>query len=72
MILGVVAGEVANPDEHDLELTRPFYESLPPTLQDHLLCRVVDELHPITQRHDIEGLVMGADDDEPPTMGGRG
>jgi hypothetical protein len=72
MILGVVAGEVANPDEHDLELTRPFYESLPPILRDHLLCRVVDELHPITQRHDIEGLVMGADDDEPPTMGGRG
>jgi hypothetical protein len=68
MILGVVAGEVANPDEHDLELTRPYYDSLTPSLREHLLCRVVDELRPITQRHDIEGLVMGADDE--PTMGG--
>lgn len=65
MILGVVAGEVANPDEHDLELTRSFHDSLNPSLREHLLCRVVDELHPITQRHDIEGLVMGAEDDEP-------
>jgi len=65
LILGVVAGEVANPDEHDLELTRAYYDSLSPSLQEHLLCRVVDELQPITQRHDIEGLVMGAEDDGP-------
>lgn len=70
MILGVVAGEVANPDEHDLELTRPFYDSLDPSLREHLLCRVVDALQPITQRHDIEGLVMGAEDDES-SMSGR-
>ncbi len=62
MILGVVANDVANPDEHDLELSRPYYESLGPALREHLLCRVVDELTPITQRHDIEGLVMGADE----------
>jgi ectoine hydroxylase-related dioxygenase (phytanoyl-CoA dioxygenase family) len=70
MILGVVAGDVANPDEHDLVVTRPYYESLPAALQQHLLCRVVDELEPIVQRHDIEGLEMGVEDEEPPAMGG--
>jgi len=62
MILGVVAAEVANPDEHDLRLTRSYYESLEPALREHLLCRVVETLEPISQRHDIEGLVMGADE----------
>jgi hypothetical protein len=70
MILGVVAGDVANPDEHDLELTRGYYDSLSPELRERLLCRVVDELVPITQRHDIEGLMMGVEDEEPPSMGG--
>ena len=62
MILGVVAADVANPAEHDLEVTRAYYESLGEGLRKHLLCRVVDRLEPITQRHDIEGLVMGAED----------
>jgi len=62
LIVGVVAGDVANPDEHDLELSRGYYESLPGDLREHLLCRVVDSLTPITQRHDIEGLVMGAEE----------
>lgn len=61
LILGVVTAEVANPDEHDLEITRGFHESLPAAVRDHLLCRVVDALTPITQRHDIEGLVMGVE-----------
>lgn len=59
LILGVVRGEDANPDEHDLAVTRAFHASLSPDIRDRLLCRVVDELEPITQRHDIEGLVMG-------------
>lgn len=58
LILGAVRGDEAKPEEHDLALTREFHESLPPQVRDHLLCRVVDELDPITQRHDIEGLVM--------------
>jgi hypothetical protein len=62
LILGVVAGEVANPDEHDLEVSRPFYESLSEQIRAHLLARVVDEVQPITQRHDIEGLVMGVEE----------
>jgi hypothetical protein len=72
MILGVVAGEVANPAEHDLELTRRYFESLPPELRDRLLCRVVDQLMPITQRHDIEGLEMGVEGDVPPSMATMG
>ncbi len=72
MILGVVAGDVANPDEHDLELTRGYYDSLPTELREHLLCRVVDELTPITQRHDIEGLEMGVEGEDPPSMSGMG
>ncbi len=61
LILGVVTGQVANPDEHDLEITRAFHASLPADVREHLLCRVVDELTPLTQRHDIEGLAMGAE-----------
>jgi ectoine hydroxylase-related dioxygenase (phytanoyl-CoA dioxygenase family) len=59
LVLGVVAGEVANPDEHDLAITRQFADRLRPQVREHLLHRVVDELEPIVQRHDIEGLVMG-------------
>lgn len=61
LILGVVTGEVANPDEHDLEVTRAYHASLPEDVREHLLCRVVDELTPLTQRHDIEGLEMGVE-----------
>ena len=59
LILGAVRGDEAKPEEHDLALTREFHAALSPQVRDHLLCRVVDELEPITQRHDIEGLVMG-------------
>jgi hypothetical protein len=59
LILGAVAAEVIEPDQHDLALTQAFADALPPEVRDHLLCRVVDELEPIVQRHDIEGLMMG-------------
>jgi ectoine hydroxylase-related dioxygenase (phytanoyl-CoA dioxygenase family) len=62
LILGVVRGDEAKPEEHDLALTRAFHDELPPDVREHLLCRVVEELTPISQRHDIEGLVMGEDD----------
>jgi hypothetical protein len=42
-------------------VTQEYYEALPESVRRHLDCRVVDELVPITQKHDIEGLVMGAD-----------
>jgi hypothetical protein len=40
-------------------VTKDFYATLPQAVRDRLVCRVVDKLEPITQKHDIEGLVMG-------------
>jgi hypothetical protein len=42
-------------------VTRDYYEALPASARDHLVCRTVDKLVPVTQKHDIEGLVMGAE-----------
>jgi hypothetical protein len=44
---------------HDLMVAQDFYDALPPIVRDHLACRVVEQLIPVTQKHDIEGLVMG-------------
>ena len=61
LILGAVTGDTdpADTDIHDLFVTEPFHTQLPDNVRAHLRCTVVDELTPITQRHDIEGLVMG-------------
>ncbi len=42
-----------------MAVTRSFYESLPQRIRDHLVCPIVDTLTPITQKHSIEGLMMG-------------
>ncbi len=59
LVLGMDAPGAGNADHHDMAVTRGFYESLPQRVRDHLVCPVVDELTPITQKHDIEGLMMG-------------
>ncbi len=59
LVLGVDAPGSGNADHHDLAVTRPYYEQLPKRVRAHLGCPVVDELVPITQKHTIEGLVMG-------------
>jgi hypothetical protein len=61
LILGVVAPHVANHEEHDLEISRRYWEALPDAVRRHLFARVVDEVQPIVQHHDIEGLVMGTE-----------
>ncbi|MDQ4036174.1 MAG: phytanoyl-CoA dioxygenase family protein [Chloroflexota bacterium] len=61
LILGAVRGEDADPNEHDLALTHAFAAALPAETRAHLLHRTVDELEPISQRHDIEGLEMGSE-----------
>lgn len=63
LILGVVGPEVKPEDTsvHHLRLTRQFAESVPAAVLSHLRCTVVDELTPIIQEHDIEGLMMGGD-----------
>ena len=59
LVLGVDAPGAGNAAHHDLAVTRPFWDSLPAEVRDHLRCPVVDTLVPITQKHNIEGLVMG-------------
>jgi hypothetical protein len=59
LVLGVDAPGAGNDAHHDLAVTRGYWDTLPRRVRDHLSCPVVDELAPITQKHDIEGLVMG-------------
>ena len=59
LVLGVDAPGAGNDDKHDMAVTRGFWESLPESVRAHLHCPVVDQLVPITQKHTIEGLVMG-------------
>jgi len=59
LVLGVDAPGAGNDAHHDLAVTKRYWERLPQGVRDHLSCPVLDELAPITQKHDIEGLVMG-------------
>ncbi len=61
LVLGVDAPGAGHAALHDMMVTRPFHDALPPSVRDHLVCRVVEALVPITQKHDIEGLVMGTE-----------
>ncbi len=61
MVLGVDAPGAGHAELHDMTVTKDYFEALPASVQKHLVCRVVDKLVPITQKHDIEGLVMGAE-----------
>ncbi|MFH8487536.1 phytanoyl-CoA dioxygenase family protein [Streptomyces longisporoflavus] len=59
LVLGLDGPEADNADRHDTAITRAYRETLPQRVRRHLDCPVVDELTPITQKHTIEGLVMG-------------
>ena len=59
LVLGVDAPGAGNAEAHDMAVTKTFYESLPQRIRDHLVCPIVDTLTPITQKHSIEGLMMG-------------
>jgi hypothetical protein len=62
LVLGVDAPGAGHAALHDMTVTHEFYEALPDSVRKHLVCRAVDKLEPITQKHDIEGLVMGSED----------
>ncbi|PRY36668.1 phytanoyl-CoA dioxygenase family protein [Umezawaea tangerina] len=62
LVLGLDAPDADNSARHDTAVTRGFLASLPESVRAHLVCPVVDTLLPITQKHTIEGLVMGASD----------
>ncbi|MGS0686323.1 phytanoyl-CoA dioxygenase family protein [Nakamurella sp. GG22] len=59
LVIGVDAPGAGNAEHHDPAVTRGFWDTLPPAVRDHLHCPIVDTLTPITQKHTIEGLVMG-------------
>jgi hypothetical protein len=59
LVLGVDAPGAGHDELHDPQVTQRFYDSVPTEMRRHLLCRVVDVLEPIVQKHTIEGLVMG-------------
>ena len=61
LVVGVDAPGAGHSSLHDMMVTPAFHASLPETVRRHLVCQIVDELVPVTQKHDIEGLVMGAD-----------
>src|SRR5436190_22887883 len=59
LVIGVDAPGAGHDKLHDLMVTQDYYDSLPQQVREHLICRVVEKLVPVTQKHDIEGLVMG-------------
>ena len=59
VVLGVDAPGAGNAEHHSPEVTTDYWAGLPAEVRDHLVCAVVDTLTPITQKHNIEGLVMG-------------
>ena len=59
LVVGVDAPGAGNAEHHDLAVTTGYWNALPDAVRDHLACPVVEHLTPITQKHTIEGLVMG-------------
>ena len=59
VVVGVDAPGAGNDERHDLAVTREYWDALPERVRQHLICPVVDVLQPISQKHTIEGLVMG-------------
>lgn len=59
VVLGVDAPGAGNAEHHDLAITHGYAAALPERVRPHLTCPAVDKLTPITQKHTIEGLVMG-------------
>ena len=62
LVLGADAQGAGHDKLHDLMVTQDYHDALTEEVRSHLVCRVVEKLIPVTQKHDIEGLVMGATD----------
>ncbi len=60
LVLGVDGPDATNGAQHDLAVTKDYWSRLPERVRAHLTCPIVDRLEPIVQKHQIEGLVMGA------------
>jgi len=57
LVVGVDAPDANNAAHHDLQMTRGYWEALPPRVKDHLTCRVVERLETVIQHHVIDGLL---------------
>ncbi len=58
LVLGADAPGAGHDKLHDLMVTQDFFDALPPDVRKHLVCRVVEKLIPVTQKHDIERLEL--------------
>jgi hypothetical protein len=58
LVVGVDAPDATNAKHHDLQVTRPYLDSLPAQVRDHLDYRLTGELQPVIQHHVIEGLLQ--------------
>jgi hypothetical protein len=61
LVLGVDAPGAGHAELHDMMVTPDYHAALQAAVREHLVCRVVEDLVPVTQKHDIEGLVMGVE-----------
>ncbi len=61
LVLGVDAPGAGHDALHDPQVTEGYWRALPEEARRHLAARIVAEPEPVVQKHDIEGLVMGAD-----------
>ncbi|MBL0420571.1 phytanoyl-CoA dioxygenase [Ramlibacter sp. AW1] len=61
LVLGYDAPGAGHAALHDLTVTRDFHQALPLLVRERLVCRVVERLEPMVQKHAIEGLVMAGE-----------
>jgi hypothetical protein len=58
LVLGVDAPGAGHSALHDPQVTPDYHASLPDQVQRHLSCRIVEQLAPVSQKHQIDGLAM--------------
>jgi hypothetical protein len=56
LVVGVIAGILQPTNPHKIQMTKKYFESLPEHVKPRLNVRLTDEMQPIDQGHDIEGL----------------
>lgn len=57
LVVGAEAPDAFKAIQHNMQISREFFTSLPKDVQRHLDCKVVETLTPIEQHHVIEGLL---------------
>jgi len=60
LVLGVDAKGAAHSELHAPTATQGFWDALPSSVKEHLICRVVDKLSPVEQIYECLGLTIPA------------